>query len=274
MRLALMMGVAFIGIRASAPLRAQTATGSPTLSRLEGVVVDTAGRPIASAQVSVLHTAFTALTDSAGKFQLRRLASGETQLSVRRLGYYPGDFDVMLPPESALVVTIHLTPVAILVDSILADAPRGDMGLDAVGFSERMLQRKSGAGSSTFITEEDIARRNPLRPTDMMVTAPGVRLSYEQDTAVPRGAGGCLMNVWVDGHYMNQYLYPGSGGADAFARGGASNRTSVVGRGQGLDALVGPHEIAGIEIYPRPSEVPFRFAVTRNGCGAIIIWTK
>jgi hypothetical protein len=273
MRLGSMVSVAGIVMGGAASLRAQAVV--PTSSRLEGVVVDTAGRPIASAQVTILHTMFTQLTDSAGKFQLRRLAAGETRFSVRRLGYYPGDFDVMLPADSALIVTIHLTPAAILVDSILTDAPRGDMGLDAVGFSERMLQRKIGGGNSTFITEEDIERRHPDRPSDLLITVPGVRLAYERDTAIPRGRGGCLMNVWVDGHFMNPYLYPAlSGGAGGtFARGGETAR-STVGHGDGLDALIGPHEIAGIEIYPSPSEVPFRFDVMNSGCGAIIIWTK
>ena len=64
MRLALMT-IAFVGVAGAPALRAQTPPAPPIFSRLEGVVADTAGRPIASAQVTILHTAFTALTDSA-----------------------------------------------------------------------------------------------------------------------------------------------------------------------------------------------------------------
>ncbi len=255
------------------PMRGLAQAAPARWSRLEGQVVDTTGRPIAFATIDVAGARTGAVSDSVGKFQILHLSSGATQFRVRRLGYFPGDFDVVLPAESALIVTIHLTAVPILIDSLVGNAPRRDLGLDAVGFSQRMLERKMGGGSSTFITEQDIERRHPDQPSDMLITVPGVRLTYERNTAVPRGRGGCLINVWVDGHYMNPYLYPSnaSGAGGTFAQG---SRATTVPPGQGLDALIGPHEIAGMEIYPNASEVPFRFQVDAGGCGAIVIWTK
>ena len=41
-----------------------------------------------------------------------------------------------------------------------------------------------------------------------------------------------------------------------------------------IDELVSPIEIAAVEVYRGPSEVPVEFSGPETGCGAIVIWTN
>ncbi len=40
-----------------------------------------------------------------------------------------------------------------------------------------------------------------------------------------------------------------------------------------IDATVPVEQVAGIEVYTGPSEVPARFGVTGTACGLIAVWT-
>ena len=41
-----------------------------------------------------------------------------------------------------------------------------------------------------------------------------------------------------------------------------------------IDELVSPLDIAGIEIYRGPADVPVEFGGPGTNCGAIVIWTR
>ena len=41
-----------------------------------------------------------------------------------------------------------------------------------------------------------------------------------------------------------------------------------------LDDIVEPANIAGIEIYRSPAELPARFGGAESACGVIVIWTR
>ncbi len=43
-----------------------------------------------------------------------------------------------------------------------------------------------------------------------------------------------------------------------------------------LDLLVHPDNVAAIEVYPRPAQIPVQFKfLMRNGfCGVIAVWTR
>ena len=59
--------------------------------------------------------------------------------------------------------------------------------------------------------------------------------------------GGCDLNVYLDGTLV---------------------------RGGGVDEFVLPIEIAGIEVYAGPAQLPAEFAGSDARCGAVVIWTK
>ena len=53
-------------------------------------------------------------------------------------------------------------------------------------------------------------------------------------------------------------------------------RRSRTGRGSSsnINDFVIPIEIAGVEVYRGPSELPAEFAGMESRCGAVVIWTK
>src|SRR5476649_2423415 len=69
---------------AQAQSQARAASGGATL---RGVVMDSAGFPLANADVRIMSEGRTAHTDSSGAFALSRIQSPIIELTVRHLGY-------------------------------------------------------------------------------------------------------------------------------------------------------------------------------------------
>lgn len=64
----------------------RTASAREGVGRLTGVVHDSAGRPITGANITVLGTRFTAVSDTGGRFVVSALPGGSYSLRVQRLG--------------------------------------------------------------------------------------------------------------------------------------------------------------------------------------------
>ena len=108
-----------------------------------------------------------------------------------------------------------------------------------------------------FLSEADIARRNPIETSDLFRSVSGV---YVGDDIKMRGAfasaqegsnGECTPNVFLDGMRMP---------------------TVSVLTATELDSWVNPARISAVEIYP--DAPPPQFHVALSGCGSIVIWTK
>src|SRR5206468_830248 len=117
------------------------------------------------------------------------------------------------------------------------------------------FERKNKAWG-TFMTPEDVRRRNPSYVSDMLRNVSGIEVVSPrpgQSTIVSTRSmsmnGRCTMNVFVDG--TRQYM---SGGMTI------------------EDVVAGP-EMAAMEVYPSASEVPQEYIVNGSDCGAIVIWT-
>jgi hypothetical protein len=125
-----------------------------------------------------------------------------------------------------------------------------DQGLDRVGFSGR----KRGAAGGYFITPQMIENRKAAQFTDLLTTAPGIRIQgdmghmYISSTRTV-GRQGCV-TVYVDGSQWQQ-LQPGD-----------------------LDSFVRPEEAAAIEVYPAGAATPVEFQTSGQDCAAIVVWTK
>jgi hypothetical protein len=107
-----------------------------------------------------------------------------------------------------------------------------------------------------FITEADIARRNPLRTEDLFRTVPGLSVvpsgGFDYTVVSTRGAdfnGQCSPDFYIDGAKVT---------VDPMIGGGIP---------------INPSEIYGIEVYNGAASTPAQYQ-TQNGCGAIVIWTK
>jgi hypothetical protein len=257
--------------RADTMLVRAAARRVPT-SAISGTVSDTSGRPIADVRVSARPTGVSVLTDSAGRFRLDGLRPGTSILHAQTIGFAPADFAVRVAPDSTLRVTIQLTSRPLTLDTVVVSTRTESVGLRGAGFYERLRDRLRGLGSGTLFSPDDLDRMNLNRASDVFRQVPGVNLQQQNGAAIMYGLGQCLMNVWVDGQFVNPILYPGVADLPG-GKFGQMGPQNVVRRSGGLDALVGAHEVAAVEIYPTPSEVPPQFYNLNNVCGSIVIWT-
>ena len=152
---------------------------------LRGVVVDSAGKPVAGARVGFASNRDAAVTDSSGTFSLEGRRAGTQALVVRRLGYAPAEVIVNLTRRAPRVVRVRLDAFVPVLDAVLVEARRM-RSLDQVGFTGRA---RTGAGR--YLTQADLDRRNAMRISDFLTMMPGLRRA---------GAFGenCI-RYWVDG---------------------------------------------------------------------------
>lgn len=235
-----------------AALAGADSTGKPVVrkgsARVFGKVVNKNGAPVVGARIGLMGYSAATLTKSNGDFVLDSLPAGTQAIVVRQLGYRPTEVPVDLSSRAPARVTVRLgdyvpelTPVEVV--------SRREEGLQKVGF----LDRKRSAAGGYFFTPEQIERRNAQRFTDIVRTAPGLRVTESNGQtmlASTRSAtgNGCV-TVWVDGAAWQQ-LQAGD-----------------------FDTFVQPNEVAAIEIYNGIS-VPPQFTQPGQSCTAVVVWTK
>ena len=218
-------------------------------ARVLGRVLNKAGAPVDGARVSLLGGGASTTTRASGDFVLDSLPAGTQALAVRHLGYAPAEVPVELSSRAPARVTVQLgayVPELAPVEVV----SQIDQGLDRVGFTGR----KRGAAGGYFITPQMIENRKATQFTDLLTTAPGVRIQGSMGhmsitSTRTVGRQGCV-TVYVDGSQWQQ-LEPGD-----------------------LDSFVRPEEAAAIEVYPAGSATPVEFQTSGQDCAAVVIWTK
>ena len=234
--------------------------------RLVGQVRD-AGTddPVATAAVSIVGDPGEVSSNRRGRFVLSGVPVGRREITVRHIGYASFRHPVVVARGRTTEVEIGLVPEPLEMEPLVATAVRLRR-LETRGFYERKYWGELVSGG-TFFTAEDIERRNPTRITHMIADAPGVRLGgcgarlnscrlYNSRIPDASSSEGCLMSVYLDGILVVRRSRTG--------RGSSSN----------INDFVIPIEIAGVEVYRGPSELPAEFAGMESRCGAVVIWTK
>ena len=256
----------------------QPAPRSPAV--IVGRVTDTLGTPLPQCFVSVEGARAATMCDSVGRFRLPGLGHEVTTFDVKRLGYVPGRFSVIVLGDS-MQVSIQLVPVALELAPITVTAEKLDAYLVERGFYRRMQEGET----PLYITPQELERLRPPQVTAVLRDRPGINITWVDEGGgelVPlvSGRNYCLLNLFVDGIEI-----PGIYGKSQSIRGGVSTISQVGRAGQpppggaasgadlSLDTFVLPSSIAAIEIYPSGPSTPIEFRTT-NQCGAIVIWTK
>ena len=242
-------------------LLSETGTG-----RLVGHVRDAGtDEPVATAAVSIAGDPREVSSNRRGRFVLSGVPVGRREIIVRHIGYAPLRHPIAVARGHTTEIEIGLVPEPVAMEPLVATVVRARR-LETKGFYERKYWGELVSGG-VFFTAEDIERRNPGRITHMVADIPGIRLRNcgarlnsckLYNTRIPdiSSSEGCLMNVYLDGSLVVR--------RGRIARGPADN----------INDFVIPVEIAGVEVYRGPSELPVEFAGLESRCGAVVIWTK
>lgn len=153
-------------------------------AQLRGLVVDSAGLPVAGARVGVSSGGETTTTDSTGRFTLSGLALGSQTVVVRRVGYVPAQLVVHLSRRVPREVVVRLGTSVPVLESVVVEATR-NIALERVGFAAR---KRTGLGR--YLSPSDLARRYAYNVSDFMRLFPPPR---------PGPLGGSCTTYWVDG---------------------------------------------------------------------------
>jgi hypothetical protein len=247
---ALVLGASYV--------QAQSQAGSTAVAGvLRGVVTDSAGFPLANAEVRIMSEQLVAHSDSSGAFVMRHIQSRVVEVTVRHLGYQLRVVHVAIGgvESDSIHVNLFVEPVLLAPIEIIR---RNDEGSNHPFMVEFERRREQGIG--TFIMADEIKRLNTSYASDAFRGVPGARLvringggmgiRFQSYSAVRAGRGGvsdCTPMIWIDGQRA-----PNSEVDDVRAA-----------------------DIYGIEIYHGASTIPTQFTTLGpTQCGAIVIWTK
>jgi hypothetical protein len=217
-------------------------------ARVVGHVRGPNGHPLERAQVLLLDSGASEVSDAAGAFTLDSLPAGTRALEVRALGFVPAHVVLDLKGGSVLTEDITLTTRVAVLDAVTVygKAPkRGEAGA--------FVDRSHGMFGK-FFTGDQVAQSGVTSLPELFRMVPGLRVTQASGsmmtTVLSRGEKfdtPCMPDVYLDGMYIDE---------------GAMS----------LDNLVRPSEIGGIEVYVDQNTVPVQFK--RGSCGSIVIWTK
>ncbi len=222
-------------------LSAHTVQAQSAADRLVGVYDLETGEPLADVQIILLGTELAWRTSNSGLALLRNLPAGQHILRVRRLGYQPHSEFVTLSPRDTVPLTLVLKPLPLLLPEVMVNAREERYERRLSGFLSR--RRSSSASFSSFFTEEDLRKWGAVRWSDALARTGGVQGDVRGNIRIR----GCRrFSVYLDGVMLSD------------------NDLEAI-------PLV---EVAAVEVYRGPAQIPTQFNVTGRDCGAVIVWTK
>ena len=214
-------------------------------------IVDEDSRPLAGVEVTAVATKVTRVTNPEGKADFSPVEPGLFLLHLRRLGFQESSFLVTVPAGDR----VDATGSMVAVPQILPTVVQIDTGFKPMRYAKTtkfddFYRRRNAKAGGTFITRDDIDRRQPSRSLDLFYNIAGVKLNWdaaEPQISIARCKYGNIA-VFIDG-------LPAQNGIE-------------------LVASLHPNQIEAIEIYHGLATVPPQFIPKPNDCAAIVVWTR
>lgn len=229
------------------------------------VVEDAGDRPVAGATVELKTATGEVLrrtvSGEAGAFLLLVAREGRYRLRAARIGLVDGlSAPIEVYPGDTLRVILRMDIQAVQLPAleVVTHSRMARMGRLAE------FQYRAARGFGTFLTREDIERRNPVQLTHMLSehgwdVQPMGPVGYRFAVGVQNRRYGCAPTVYVDGFRVTHRSDKGS-------------QEAMLEAGDAI-GLVHPIDVAGIEIYRGPASIPGEFGGSDAQCGVIVIWT-
>lgn len=211
-------------------------------------VVDSLGRSISGAELTVEGTTVRGVTDERGEVRFNAVRGGPATIRVRRLGFRPATLDIVVDQR---VPATSIVTLALIPQRLATIVVKG--GSNYTGRMAGFYQRRD-LGIGHFISRERIEHDNPSQLTDIFRRLPGVQITssrFIRNAIRFRGNGGsCWPLVWLDGAPLPTAEFD-------------------------LDFL-SPTSIEGIEVYSGISQIPPQFMGSRGlgSCGVIVVWSR
>ncbi len=121
-----------------------------------GIVRDTAGKPVAAANVSLRPGDRRVQTDSSGQFTISGLGADSYTVRARKFGYRTDSWDVKLSSSARVEVKLSMENVPMLLDTVKVSASQPCPTLDIRAF---LCRRQRGGGVFMDYTDIDDAER-------------------------------------------------------------------------------------------------------------------
>jgi hypothetical protein len=221
-------------------------------SQLLLTVLDGAtSEPIRNAMVEVGGLDRRAQTNAEGVVRIGRVPAGSRIVTVTRLGYEAERIPVEFAAAGVIEQTVRLTPEPVAVGGVTATGEARDPGLEMRGFYDRQAR-----GLGAFMTTERIEELNQSRTVDLFRYMRGFKLNYDRRR----------------GEYYVVANRGGGLGGDCSGPMVYLDGTLVADRANYFQ-FVNPENIAAIEAFAGPSQVPVEYR-SNAACGVILIWSR
>src|SRR2546430_9818115 len=168
---------------AASSLAAQATTG-----KIEGTVTDQQGAPIANVQVTVVGTAFGALTSDKGYYFINTVPVGPYTVRAGFIGYPPAEVpSVRVQSGQTITTNIKLTPSAVAIGPVTVEA------------AAQPLVPRDQVTSKTIVSGQQFDRLPVSDVRDVIRLEPGVVESGKAKGLSIRGSRPGEAAVYVDG---------------------------------------------------------------------------
>jgi hypothetical protein len=241
-----------------------------------GRLVDGHGAPISLAEVKIGRTRVP--TNDSGQF-IGSVEVGKVRIEAKRLGFLQSKLELRLTRDTAIEIVMLPSPGRLAAVTVTETSLAG---LTRLGFYDRQEQAKRGFLNGTFITPDDITKRNPSAVSQMLGNVQGVSLQTSAGRLIPTAHDGlCAMTIFLDGAQINNTK--GQQGKMSayieFQRDNPLNDPSTPPQGRmadygGIDLVMSANQLLAIEVYPRAGSAPLKYQSLTNNCGIILLWTK
>ncbi len=242
-RATLALGIAL----AAYPGPARTQQIRDEASIVVAFITDTAGRPLEGADVQVVGTSLRGSTDGSGRVALLAVPAGKAVLRVRHLGFAELTIPISVTPGTLADGNYKLLPLTDLKKVVVRARELKPERYAKTGRFDDFYRRRAG-GNGTFLTREDIDKRQAQKSEDLLRLVTGVRIRYRGMTPFVQFLRCEQVNVYIDGIRSH----------DAFRD----------------YSSLSPLDIEAMEVYHGIATVPPEFSPEPNDCAAIVVWTR
>jgi hypothetical protein len=226
------------------------------------VTLQGSGQPLAGAQAQV-GSLPARLTDATGTARITGIAAGTHMVEVSMMGHERQQALVTFTePGSTVEMDIALRVQPIEVEGLRVTSWGRNSKLQSNGFYQRQRM-----GSGTFLTRDDIEKRNVTALTEVFRDVRGFKLTPNSNgpgyvvesrrgrITLASGLQGCSPDVYLDGtrfppeSIQNLYIDPLH--------------------------LISVHTVEAIEVYDGPASTPVQYrGPSTSSCGVVLVWTR